>query len=463
MAATGRNPGGHAPLGNHRDRAVGVVGAAVDAVPGVARDLGDGRVQRRDRAQHRVRQVGALRTGTEQAADQGQREQRLVRAGDANRDGLGLVLDGIDGPGQLVDAGGEGGGQLVQQGGRGVVDLCQATVPGGPRAGERHRLQGHHDAAGRRRLQRAVVVALAEPLGEVGDDGLQLGTERGEELVVAGRGDVVVQGRPSPAQREGVTVDGQGGVVPEEVAGHGGEDEGEGRVSRRHGHDVGCGAEAALPLGGDDDGGTLVGAEDGDLLANVGGGGPREPGGADQRQGLGGEVDVLLVLGGVAGDRLVAELGQLDADLVGGDQVPPVPDDRPGPSPGGVPGGQLGDVGLLAEDLLHSIGEGDQAGEQLVGPVGIAAPGSIRQGQAQQLPGGDLGVERLGRGHAHLDVATVGGVEDAVGLVAELAAAPVDDGDDRGPAGSDQVDGAVGVGRGPRLADGDRQDVGHVR
>ena len=61
-----------------------------------------------------------------------------------------------------------------------------------------------------------------------------------------------------------------------------------------------------------------------------------EAGGADQDQRLGREVDVLLVLGGVAGDRLVAELGELDPQLLGGDPVGAVADDGPVP-PGRAP------------------------------------------------------------------------------------------------------------------------------
>ncbi len=82
--------------------------------------------------------------------------------------------------------------------------------------------------------------------------------------------------------------------------------------------------------------------------------------------------------------------------------------------------------------------------------------------QRQQEAGRDLGVERLGRRHAHLDVATVGRVEHAVGLVGEVAVATVDDGDDPAAARPHQVDGAVGVGGGARLADGDDERVGHV-
>src|SRR3546814_1813329 len=80
----------------------------------------------------------------------------------------------------------------------------------------------------------------------------------------------------------------------------------------------------------------------------------------------------------------------------------------------------------------------------------------------QQEAGGDLRVEGLGGGHAHLDVAPVGRVEHAVGLVGEVGPAAVDDGEDLRTTPAHEVDGAVGVGGGARLADGDHQGVGHV-
>ena len=81
----------------------------------------------------------------------------------------------------------------------------------------------------------------------------------------------------------------------------------------------------------------------------------------------------------------------------------------------------------------------------------------------EQEPGGDLRVEGLGGRHAHLHVAAVGRVEHAVALVGEVGAAPVDDGEHRGAAVAHEVDGAVGVGGGAGLADGDDERVAHVR
>ena len=63
----------------------------------------------------------------------------------------------------------------------------------------------------------------------------------------------------------------------------------------------------------------------------------------------------------------------------------------------------------------------------------VAARRSPRPASTRRAgTGGDLRVERLGRRHAHLDVATVGRVQHAVGLVGEVAVATVDDGDDGG-------------------------------
>ena len=79
--------------------------------------------------------------------------------------------------------------------------------------------------------------------------------------------------------------------------------------------------EPLVAVGRDHDRRGLVRAVDRDLLGDVVGVRARQAGRADEDQRLGREVDVLLVLGGVAGDRLVAELGELDAQLLGGDAV----------------------------------------------------------------------------------------------------------------------------------------------
>jgi len=86
----------------------------------------------------------------------------------------------------------------------------------------------------------------------------------------------------------------------------------------------------------------------------------------------------------------------------------------------------------------------------------------LRHCARDERAGGDLCVERLGTGDAHLHVATVRGIDDTVGFGGEFAAAPVDDGEHACAARSGQVDSAVGVGRGAALADRDDERVAHV-
>jgi hypothetical protein len=69
--------------------------------------------------------------------------------------------------------------------------------------------------------------------------------------------------------------------------------------------------------------------ENRDLLHDVGDHCGRQAVGADEDQGLRGEVDVLFVFKVVDGDGLVAELAQLDTDLVRGRLARTGPDDRP--------------------------------------------------------------------------------------------------------------------------------------
>jgi len=92
----------------------------------------------------------------------------------------------------------------------------------------------------------------------------------------------------------------------------------------------------------------------------------------------------------------------------------------------------------------------------------VARAGRIGDRAREQCPCCDLRVEGLGGSDAHLHVASVRGVEHPVGLVGEVAAAPIHDADHCGTAGAQEVDGAVGVGRGPRLADRDGEGVAHV-
>ena len=108
-------------------------------------------------------------------------------------------------------------------------------------------------------------------------------------------------------------------------------------------------------------------------------------------------------------------------------------------------------------------GSSRSASQQVVHPVGVGvARELVGDREREQEPGRDLRVERLGRRDAHLHVATVGRVEHAVGLVDEVAVAPVDDREHRCAPGPGEVDGAVGVGGGAALADRDHERVGHV-
>src|SRR5688500_10618254 len=84
-----------------------------------------------------------------------------------------------------------------------------------------------------------------------------------------------------------------------------------------------------LPRGCEHDRKRLVGAEVRDLLGRIVGVGSEESRRADEDERLCGEVDVLLVFDGVAGNGLVAELRQLDPQLLGRDALVSAPDDRP--------------------------------------------------------------------------------------------------------------------------------------
>ena len=92
---------------------------------------------------------------------------------------------------------------------------------------------------------------------------------------------------------------------------------------------------------------------------------------------------MLLVLGGVAGDGLVAELGELDPELLGGDAVGAGADDRPVPLGRRQLLGGGGDRGAAGDRLLHGVGQFAQAGEHVaaLGPAGLAGrlePGRVR-------------------------------------------------------------------------------------
>ena len=265
---------------------------------------------------------------------------------------------------------------------------------------------------------------------------------------------------PRFSQRSGLGVDGQRRLVAEQVARHRREHERQLRMHHRNLDGLHRGGEALFSFGGDDDRRRLVGAEDRHLFGDVVGRRAGEAGGAHEDQGLRRQVDVLLVLGGVAGDRLVTELGELDPQLVGRDPVRAVADDRP-IAPRRRPLLSDGtDLRAAGQHLFHRVGQRAQRGQQLAVDRSAHDLGDRRR---QQEARRELRVQRLRRRHRHLDVATVGRVEHAVRLVDQVAVASVDDGDHAGAASAREVDGAVGVGGGARLADGDDERVVHLR
>ena len=203
-------------------------------------------------------------------------------------------------------------------------------------------------------------------------------------------------------------------------------------------------------------------AVDRDFLADVVGVRAGEAACAHDDERLRRQVDVLLVLGDVAGDRLVAELRELDAQLLGRDRVRAVPDDRPVATREHVALRDRGDVVPAVDHGAHRVRQGAQRGEAPVRERGIECVDGLRDRQREEMPGRDLCVERLRRRDAHLDVAPVRREEHTVGLVDQVAVASVHDRDDDRAAGPREIDRAVGVGRGAALADRDDERVGHV-
>ncbi len=171
---------------------------------------------------------------------------------------------------------------------------------------------------------------------------------------------------------------------------------------------------------------------------------------------------MLLVLGDIAGDGLVAELAELDAHLFGGDHVGAVAHDRPVALRRSEATRHLRDGWASGQHLHHGIGQQTQRREQFVATVCGALSGCLRDRARQQHPGRNLRVERLGAGHAHLHIAAVARVHHTVGLVGEVAVATVDDGQHRGAPTAGEIDRAIGVGGGAALADRHDEGVGHV-
>ena len=113
-----------------------------------------------------------------------------------------------------------------------------------------------------------------------------------------------------------------------------------------------------------------------------------EAGGAHEDQRLRRQVDVLLVLGDVAGDRLVAELAELDPHLLGGDLVGAVADDGPVALGRREPAGRVGDRrSRRASTVRIASGSVAQRREQLVAALRRSpTPAASLIAQASSVP-----------------------------------------------------------------------------
>ncbi len=167
---------------------------------------------------------------------------------------------------------------------------------------------------------------------------------------------------------------------------------------------------------------------------------------------------MLLVLGAVTGDRLVAELRELDPHLVRGDPVRAVADHRPvAPARREPLRDRRRSTRRRASTCSIAAGRSRSACKQRDPVLGVPVRQLVGEREREQEAGRDLRVERLRRRDAHLHVAAVGRVEHAVGAVDQIAVAPVDDRQDGRAAGPGEVDRPVGVGGRAALADRDRR------
>ena len=208
-------------------------------------------------------------------------------------------------------------------------------------------------------------------LGEEEGGGFRhLATHLGQQfvgwcVVFAGEplGGRLFDGRMGHSQRLGLAVDGPSCLVTKQVPDHGGQQVRQpGMGTGYDDHVEGLGEPAWVGVGHHHRG-RLVRPEDRHLLGHIVDGGANKAGGTDHDQRLRGQVDVFFVFGGVRGDRLVAELGELDADFLGGNQVVAAAHHRPVPTWRSVASGQVTDLAPQVQHRLHvggKVGQGSQ-------------------------------------------------------------------------------------------------------
>ena len=244
-------------------------------------------------------------------------------------DGLGLVLYGVDGPGQLVNGGAERLDEVSRDGARsahlahlGLIALhgqCAGRVP----------QQRRHPGSGG-----SVEVAVVGTRAQAGQGRRRRHLERWRHLVEH-QGAVVappraLEQRPRLAERPGLGVYRQGSLVAENVADHRSQHEGELRMARRYSQDVDTWVEEIpFALGNYHHRRGFVGTEYFYFLGDVAGIWPAHARCAHNDERFGRKIDMFFVLDDVEGYRLVAQLRKFYTDLGGRHMVRPAADDGP--------------------------------------------------------------------------------------------------------------------------------------
>ena len=117
---------------------------ALDDVAGVPDDVGDRRIEAGERPQRAVAQAVARGAGVERLAHEADLQQALVGPRDADGDRLGLVLDRVDRPGELLDGRRERDGEILD-------DARVACRPCRTRSGTRRAAPSRRRSAAARR------------------------------------------------------------------------------------------------------------------------------------------------------------------------------------------------------------------------------------------------------------------------------------------------------------------------